>query len=57
VAAVELHRGGDLIRCESLTQTYHTGGRELTVLRDVSFEIATGSFVAVVASTCRARAA
>jgi len=37
-----------LIRCESLTQTYHTGGRELTVLRDVSFEIATGSFVAVV---------
>ena len=37
-----------MIRCESLTQTYHTGGRELTVLRDVSFEIATGSFVAVV---------
>ena len=37
-----------MIRCESLTQTYHTGGRELTVLRDVSFEIASGSFVAVV---------
>lgn len=37
-----------MIRCESLTQTYHTGGRELTVLRDVSFEIAKGSFVAVV---------
>ena len=37
-----------MIRCESLTQTYRTGGRELTVLRDVSFEIATGSFVAVV---------
>ena len=37
-----------MIRCESLTQTYNTGGRELTVLRDVSFEIASGSFVAVV---------
>ena len=37
-----------MIRCESLTQTYHTGGRELTVLKDVSFEIAKSSFVAVV---------
>ena len=37
-----------MIRCESLTQTYKTGGRELTVLKNVSFEIETGSFVAVV---------
>ena len=37
-----------MIRSESLTQIYKTGGRELTVLKDVSFEIAAGSFVAVV---------
>ena len=27
-----------MLRCESLTQTYISGGRELTVLQDIGFE-------------------
>ena len=33
---------------ESLTQVYPSGGQELTVLRDVSFEIPAGEFLAIV---------
>jgi putative ABC transport system ATP-binding protein len=33
---------------ESLTQVYLSGGQELTVLRDVSFEIPAGEFLAIV---------
>jgi putative ABC transport system ATP-binding protein len=37
-----------MIRCESLTQTYVSAGRELTVVQDISFEVAAGGFLAVV---------
>jgi putative ABC transport system ATP-binding protein len=37
-----------MIRCESLTQTYVSAGRELTVLQDISFEVPAGGFLAVV---------
>jgi putative ABC transport system ATP-binding protein len=37
-----------MLRCEGLTQTYPSGGRPLTVLRDISFELEQGSFLAVV---------
>jgi putative ABC transport system ATP-binding protein len=33
---------------ESLTQVYPSGGRELTVLKDVSFQIPEGEFLAIV---------
>jgi putative ABC transport system ATP-binding protein len=36
-----------ILRCESLTQTYLSGGRELTVLHDVSFAIEPGAFLAI----------
>jgi putative ABC transport system ATP-binding protein len=36
-----------MIRAISLTKLYHSGGRELAVLRDVSFAIEPGGFVAV----------
>jgi putative ABC transport system ATP-binding protein len=37
-----------MLRCESLTQTYLSGGRELTVLRDIGFELEDGGFLAIV---------
>jgi putative ABC transport system ATP-binding protein len=37
-----------MLRCESLTQTYLSGGRELTVLQDISFELEDGGFLAIV---------
>ena len=36
-----------MLRCESLTQTYPSGGRELTVLRDITFELEAGAFLAI----------
>jgi putative ABC transport system ATP-binding protein len=36
-----------ILRCESLTQTYVSGGRELTVLHDVSFAVDPGAFLAI----------
>ena len=36
-----------MIHCESLTQTYLSGGRELTVLKDITFEAAAGEFLAI----------
>lgn len=37
-----------MLRCESLTQTYLSGGRELTVLEDIGFELEDGGFLAIV---------
>jgi putative ABC transport system ATP-binding protein len=37
-----------MLRCESLTQTYTSGGRELTVLQDIGFELEDGGFLAIV---------
>ena len=37
-----------MLECESLGRTYLSGGRELTVLKDISFRVDPGGFVAVV---------
>jgi putative ABC transport system ATP-binding protein len=37
-----------MLTSEALTQVYLSGGRELTVLRDVSFSIPAGEFLAIV---------
>ncbi len=37
-----------MLRCEGLTQTYLSGGRELTVLKDISFELEAGGFLSIV---------
>ena len=37
-----------MLRCESLTQTYLSGGRELTVLENIGFELEDGGFLAIV---------
>ena len=36
-----------ILRCESLTRTYPSGGREITVLRDITFELETGRTLAI----------
>ncbi|HXK10747.1 MAG TPA: ABC transporter ATP-binding protein [Vicinamibacteria bacterium] len=36
-----------ILRCESLTRTYVSGGREITVLRDITFDLEPGGFLAV----------
>ncbi|MGQ0702079.1 MAG: ABC transporter ATP-binding protein [Gemmatimonadales bacterium] len=36
-----------MLRCESLTQTYLSGGRPLTVLNDISFSLDAGGFLAI----------
>jgi len=38
----------DMLRCASLTKTYLSGGRRLTVLKDISFTVEPGAFVAIV---------
>ena len=35
-----------MLRCEGLTQTYLSGGRPLTVLKDISFTLEDGGFLA-----------
>jgi putative ABC transport system ATP-binding protein len=45
-------RGGvslvmSILRCESLGRSYASGGREITVLRDITFELEAGGFLAV----------
>ena len=35
------------LRCEALAKTYVSGGREITVLRDITFELEPGGFLAV----------
>jgi putative ABC transport system ATP-binding protein len=37
-----------MLRCEELTQTYLSGGRPLTVLKDITFALEDGSFLAIV---------
>jgi putative ABC transport system ATP-binding protein len=36
-----------ILRAEGLTQTYTSGGRDLTVLRDVTFDLEPGGFLAI----------
>ena len=36
-----------MLRCESLTQTYVSGGRPLTVLNDITFSLVRGDFLAI----------
>ena len=36
-----------MLRCEALTQTYLSGGRPLTVLKDITFSLASGGFLAI----------
>ena len=36
-----------ILRSESLTRTYVSGGREITVLRDITFELPAGGFLAI----------
>ncbi len=37
-----------MLRCESLTKTYPSGGRDLTVVKDISFSLEPGGFLAIV---------
>ncbi len=37
-----------MLRCAALTKTYRSGGRELTVLNDITFSVEPGGFVAIV---------
>jgi putative ABC transport system ATP-binding protein len=37
-----------MLRAEGLTQSYLSGGRELTVLRDIGFELEAGGFLSIV---------
>ncbi len=37
-----------MLRCEELTQTYRSGGHPLTVLKDITFALEDGSFLAIV---------
>jgi len=37
-----------VIRCEGLTQSYASGGRELVVLKDISLDVPAGGIVAIV---------
>jgi putative ABC transport system ATP-binding protein len=36
-----------ILRCQSLARSYASGGREITVLRDITFELEAGGFLAV----------
>ena len=36
-----------ILRCESLTRSYVSGGREITVLRDTTFDLEPGGFLAI----------
>jgi putative ABC transport system ATP-binding protein len=36
-----------ILRCESLGRSYVSGGREITVLRDTTFELEPGAFLAI----------
>jgi putative ABC transport system ATP-binding protein len=37
-----------MLRCAALTKTYRSGGRELTVLNDITFSVEQGGFTAIV---------
>jgi putative ABC transport system ATP-binding protein len=36
-----------ILQCESLTRAYPSGGREITVLRDITFELGAGGILAI----------
>jgi putative ABC transport system ATP-binding protein len=36
-----------LLHCQSLSRTYRSGGRDLTVLKDISFSLESGGFLAI----------
>ncbi|MGH7532105.1 MAG: ABC transporter ATP-binding protein, partial [Gemmatimonadales bacterium] len=36
-----------MLTCTHLTKSYSSGGRELTVLNDITFDLAAGAFVAI----------
>ena len=36
-----------MLRCEGLSQTYVSGGRPLTVLKDITFTLGDGGFLAI----------
>jgi putative ABC transport system ATP-binding protein len=36
-----------MLRCQSLTRTYRSGGRDLTVLKDITFDLEPGDFLAI----------
>jgi putative ABC transport system ATP-binding protein len=38
---------GPILRCESVSRTYRSGDRDLTVLKDISFSLEPGGFVAI----------
>jgi putative ABC transport system ATP-binding protein len=37
-----------MVRCEALTRTYVSGGQELAVVKDISFALEAGGFLAIV---------
>ena len=41
------HRFMTILRSDSLARTYVSGGREITVLRDITFELEPGAFLAI----------
>jgi len=41
------HRFMSMLRSESLARIYVSGGREITVLRDITFELEVGGFLAI----------
>ncbi|MFZ5623126.1 MAG: ABC transporter ATP-binding protein [Gemmatimonadota bacterium] len=43
-----MNRNHDILVCEGVTQTYLSGGRPLTVLKDISFRLEAGGFLAIV---------
>ena len=36
-----------ILQCRSLGRTYRSGGRDLTVLKDITFDIEPGEFLAI----------
>jgi putative ABC transport system ATP-binding protein len=36
-----------ILRCESLSRTYRSGSRDLTVLKDITFDVSPGEFLAI----------
>jgi putative ABC transport system ATP-binding protein len=44
---VSLRMSGAILRCESVSRVYRSGSRDLTVLKDISFSLEPGGFVAI----------
>jgi len=36
-----------ILRCQSLSRTYHSGSHDLTVLKDITFDVSPGEFLAI----------